>query len=113
MFERKNRLSKNNDFDNVWQKGRSSFDSLLGVKVIANQLGFNRFGILVGLKVSRKAVERNRLKRILREVVKKSLAALKSGFDIVIISLPAAKGKKPEALSNSLADNFKKLKIFS
>lgn len=111
MFERKNRLSKNKDFDNVWQKGRSSFDSLIGVKALSNQLDFNRFGILVGLKVDRKAVKRNYLKRVLREAAKRALSELKTGFDIVIISLPAAKGKKPQVLEKSLKDNLKKLKI--
>lgn len=111
MLEKKNRLSKNKEFDKVWQSGRSGFDGLLGVKMIPNKLELNRFGILVGLKVSKKAVERNYLKRILRETIRSLELSLKKGFDIVIICLPAAREKKPQDLKQSLVGNLKKLRI--
>ena len=112
MLEKKNRLSKNKEFDKIWQKGYSGFDGLLGVKVISNTLNINRFGILVGLKVDKKAVGRNYLKRILRETIRSLSPSLKKGFDIVIISLPAARNKKITELKKSLEDNFKKVRIW-
>jgi ribonuclease P protein component len=112
MLEKKNRLSKNKEFDKVWQGGRSGFDGLLGVKIIPNNLNLNRFGILVGLKVSKKAVERNYLKRVLREAIRAHSTSLKKGFDIVIISLPASRGKKAQDLKKSLEGGFRKLKIW-
>jgi ribonuclease P protein component len=112
MLGKKNRLSKNKEFDKIWQNGRSGFDGFLGVKAIPNNLNLNRFGILVGLKVDKKAVGRNYLKRVLREAIRQLSPSLKKGFDIVIISLPAARGKKSEELKKSLIENLKKLKIW-
>jgi ribonuclease P protein component len=111
MLSKKERLTKNKEFEKVWQRGRSSFDGLLGVKAVPNNLGCNRFGILVGLKVGKKAVERNKVKRRIREAIKSFSLELKKGFDIVVISLPAAKEKKQEVFKESLAGSFKKLRL--
>ncbi len=112
MLEKNGRLSKNKDFDRVWQKGRSSFDGLLGVKAIPNDFDFNRFGVLVGLKVGKKAVERNLVKRRIREAIRSFLPEMKKGFDIVIVSLPAAKEKDLSELKVSLESGLKRLRLF-
>lgn len=111
MLKKENRLSKKKDFDAVWQKGRSSFDKILGVKILPNKLEINRFGIMIGLKVSKKAVERNKIKRRIREIIKISEGDLKNGFDIVISVLPAARDKEFLELEGSVKFNFKRLKV--
>ncbi len=51
-----------------------------------NSLGFPRFAFIVSKKVSKKAVERNRGKRLLKEAVRKVLPALKNcEYDIILI----------------------------
>ena len=112
MLSKEERLTKNKEFDKVWQDGRSSFDGLLGIKAVPNNLGRNRFGILVGLKVGKKAVERNSVKRRIREAIRFFSADLKKGFDIVVVSLPAVKGKELEVIKISLLGGFKRLKLF-
>jgi len=47
-------------------------------------MSVTRIGIVVGKKFSKKAVERNRVKRILREEVRKLYGQLDTGYDIVI-----------------------------
>lgn len=111
MLSKVNRLTKKKDFDAVWQKGRSSFDKIIGIKVLANGLRENRFGLMIGLKVSKKAVERNKIKRRIREIVRLETANLKTGFDIVITVLPAARGLEFIELQRSLVFNFKRLGI--
>jgi ribonuclease P protein component len=112
MFKKENRLTKNKEFDNVWQAGQSSFDKNLGVKAVKNNLKINRFGILVGIKVSKKATERNKLKRRIREAAVAQLEKLKPGFDIVIIAQPVARDKEFVEIEKSVKDNFKRLKLF-
>lgn len=112
MFKKENRLTKNKEFDNVWQAGRSSFDKNLGVKAVKNNLKINRFGILVGIKVSKKATERNKLKRRIREAVHLQLKKLKPGFDVVIIAQPASRDKEFAEIEKSVKDNFKRFKLF-
>lgn len=112
MFKKENRLTKNKEFDNVWKKGKSSFDKILGVKALKNDLKIPRFGILVSIKVSKRAVDRNKIKRRIREIVKKHFKELKSGFDIVIIALPSSLNEDFVSFKKSIENNFKKLNLF-
>jgi ribonuclease P protein component len=111
MLKKENRLTRKKDFDAVWQKGRSSFDKIFGVKILPNKLETNRFGIMIGLKVSKKAVERNRIKRRIREIIIGQEKNLKTDLDVVITVLPAARGKEFAELEESIEFNFKRLKI--
>ena len=112
MIKKENRLTKDKEFDNVWQNGQASFDKTLGVKMVKNDLKISRLGILVGTKVSKKAVLRNKIKRRLRKIVRAQFEEIKPGFDIVIIALPACQKKELAELEISILDNFKKLKLF-
>jgi ribonuclease P protein component len=53
------------------------------MKAMPNGLGTSRYGFAVTKRVG-KAVQRNRVKRLLREVMR--LQSLKRGWDIVIIA---------------------------
>jgi ribonuclease P protein component len=111
MLKHKNRLLKKKDFDAVWKKGRSSFDNLLGVKALASTGQDSRFGITVSLKVSKLAVERNFLKRRIREIIQLELPKFKSNFDIAISVLPAARNQEFADLQKSVIFNLKRLRI--
>jgi len=113
MLKKINRLTKNKEFDSVWKNGRSSFDAILGVKSLANGLTVNRFGILVSLKVSKLAVERNKIKRRLREIIRAELDNIKIGNDITIIALAPANKKDFSGLEASFKNNLKKLRLLN
>ena len=88
MLPVKNRLKKKKDFDVVFKKGKGFREGFLSTKIIANELGYSRFGLVVGQKVSKKAVMRNKIKRRLREVIRVELPDIKQGMDVVLIALP-------------------------
>lgn len=54
------------------------------IKYKKNNLNKNSFRIIVSVKVSKKAVVRNKIRRQIREILRQ--ANLKQGYDIVVIT---------------------------
>lgn len=84
MLEIKHRLKSPRQIENVFKKGKSTRSGFLFLKYCPNKFRNSRIAFSVGVKFSKKAVDRNRAKRILRSEMKKNLSKLKPGFDIVI-----------------------------
>ncbi len=84
MLPKKFRLSKKNDFDMVFKKGRSKSLRCFFIRWQGNQYDYPRVGIIVSNKVSKKATVRNTLKRRIREVIW-NVHSLLGGTDIIII----------------------------
>lgn len=70
MLERKNRLLSEKDFSRLFAKGKSFGGCGIGLKVGMNQKGQPRIGFVVSTKVAKHAVDRNRIKRRLREILR-------------------------------------------
>ncbi len=85
MLKKELRIRKQKDFDNIFSKGAYFSEKFLVLKVVENDLEASRFGFIVSNKISKKAVERNRIKRLLREAVRLKQNKIKLGFDAVFI----------------------------
>src|SRR3989442_636888 len=77
------RLRKSNEFQRVLQQGRSITSRLLVLSWIPNDVGRSRIGLVVSKRISKQAVERNHIKRLLSEAIRPVLHALPTGWDIV------------------------------
>jgi ribonuclease P protein component len=107
MLVRKYCLKKRQDFNNVLRNKKSLIGKLIFLKFIKNHLNNSRFGFVVSLKISKRAVIRNKIKRQLREIVRENLLNIKSGFDIVIIAKPEIVDKNYQNIKNDLENLFK------
>jgi ribonuclease P protein component len=112
MLKKINRLTKDKEFDRAFKKGRSGYDKIVGVKITANDLEINRFGILISAKISKKAVIRNKIKRQIREIIRLEMDKLKQGNDCVIICLPEIVSKEYGEIEKSILGHFRKLKMY-
>lgn len=83
------RLRKRPDFSRVYGAGRSAAGRLLVVYTLPNDTGELRIGFSAGKKIG-KAVVRNRVKRRLKEVVRKHLGDLQRGYYLVVIARSGA-----------------------
>jgi ribonuclease P protein component len=85
------RLSRSAEFERVYRQGRSSANRHLVLYAFPNA---DANGPRLGLSVSRKvggAVERNRVKRLLREAFARAEPALEPDQDVVLVARPAAR----------------------
>ena len=78
------RLRKSSEFLRVRQQGRSITSRLLILAYVANDSETTRIGFVVSKRVSKHAVERNYIKRLLSETVRPLLPSLPNGWDIVL-----------------------------
>jgi ribonuclease P protein component len=78
------RLRKSSEFQRVRQQGRSIASRLLILAWVPNEVGKLRVGFVVSKRISKLAVERNRVKRLLSEAIRHHLSELPSGWDIVL-----------------------------
>ena len=84
MLSRKYKLKKDNDFKEVFKNGRYKEKDFIKIKFLKNNLEISRFSFIVGLKISKKAVQRNKIKRRLEEIIRLNFKQIITGFDIII-----------------------------
>lgn len=108
---KKNRLTTQ-DFAKIknraglWSKG-----TYLKAKSTKNNILLSRFGFVVGSNVSKKAVERNKIKRILRDIIRKNINNIKNGFDIIMITNPLINKKDYLEVEKDVLDVLKNIKL--
>ena len=113
MLPQPNRLRKTNDFKRVFKNGKGVKADNMFVKVRPNKEGTIRIGIIVSKKVAKKAVDRNRIRRILSEGVRTHIHKIKQGRDIVMVVLPGFNLQGTKDAEKTVYTLFKKLALFA
>jgi len=78
---------------------------------LPSQTETSRLGIVISRKVSKKARERNQLKRRIREFFRLEIGKLKPGYDFLVIALPGAADKKYRDMVALLRQSLDRLKL--
>ena len=80
MLKKQNRLTKKKDFDRLFRSAEAKYyGKLLGVRIVANGLDYNRFGFVVSRRYCHLAVERNLIRRRLATIVEENLSKMEQG----------------------------------
>ena len=78
-------MTRKRDFEAVFKEGMNSASRYLVVYARPNGLSINRLGLSVSKRIG-KAVTRNRVKRLLREAMRKSLCGVSPNYDFVLVA---------------------------
>lgn len=85
MLPKRHRITKEEEFKKVVNRGKLVGGELISLKVKKATGGEARVGFIVGKKVSKKAILRNKAKRRLRAAVARFIEKLKPGADVVVM----------------------------
>lgn len=102
-MERKHRLTRSIDFKRVRRTGKSLAHPFAVLIVHRNDLAVTRLGVSASKSIGN-AVQRNRAKRRLREVLRSHLPEIVSGWDVVVIARPEAVDAKWDLLRSAILD---------
>lgn len=94
-------IKENRVFRRLYARGRSKVDRYLAVYCKKNRQSENRLGLTVSAKLGC-AVERNRVRRRLREAYRLRENQLRLGYDIVIVARSRAIHASYHTLDDSL-----------
>lgn len=83
MFPKKHRLQKAKEVQATFARGRAFFSPYFLIKY-KNDPADKKFTVVVSTKVHKRAVVRNRIKRLMREAIKQQIKDLPSGYFVVI-----------------------------
>jgi ribonuclease P protein component len=84
-MKRQHRLRRNTDFQRVRRVGKFYASPIMVLAFLQNELDRSRFGFVVSKRLG-KAVQRNKIKRRMREAARQRLPGIKPGFDLVFIA---------------------------
>lgn len=84
MLPKKNRLTDRADFQEIYKNGRFFSLNSIAIQFLPNNTKETRVGFSVGKKYLKKATERNKARRILREIISTELSRINTGIDIII-----------------------------
>ena len=103
-------LKRNSDFKRLYSKGKSAASGCAVVFYRRNGRKENRLGITVSTKLGG-AVQRNRIRRRLKEIYRLNESKLAAGYDIVIVARMASRSAEFKQLESSLMSLFAKLHL--
>ncbi|MCX6789466.1 MAG: ribonuclease P protein component [Candidatus Gribaldobacteria bacterium] len=111
MLSKENRLKKKNDFARVMAGRGTVGGPWLVLRFTENQLPLSRAGFVCSKKTAKRAVDRNKIKRQLRESMRRIWPQIATGYDLVLIVRGPLIGKPFDEMQAVLEKLLKKARL--
>jgi ribonuclease P protein component len=108
-FSSEQKLRKPSEFKQVFRNPTASSDSCFKVLARKNSLRISRLGMAVSRNTDRRAVGRNRIKRVIRESFRHYYSENPANLDIVVLPRIKAASTSNERLFRSLEEHWLRL----
>jgi len=109
MLPKNNRLTSRKDFSDLKKSGRKYQSLSFALLYKENNQASCRFGIIVSTRISKKATERNKAKRKLRETFFKILPRLSGNFDFLFLTKTDILNRSMSEMEKEVFDLFSRL----
>lgn len=112
MLPNKYRLTGKVSFEETKEKGKVYQSESFGVLVYKrNDKKESRLGYVVSTKISKKATERNRTKRLLKKATETYLKRINPGFNILFLAKKNILVKNLKSLEKEIEEVFRKANL--
>lgn len=102
VLKRENRIRLKKEFLEIKDKGKIKYSPLFGLVFLKKDDDLKKVGFIVSKKISKRAVDRNKIRRTLAEIMRKNLDKLESGSRIVFLAKKEILGKKYDEVENEI-----------
>ena len=102
MLKRENRVRSKKEFAEIKNEGRVLYSPLFGFLNYKKDDDLKKFGFIVSKKISKKAVDRNKIRRILSEIVRKNLDKFEAGIRVVFLTKKEILDKKYDEIEGEV-----------
>ena len=108
MIARIFRISRKKDFDLILKSKLKFYSKNFVLRYTRNGLDKSRFCVVVSKKISKRAVDRNRIRRRMYEILRTNYDKIKIGFDFMIFAKSGALTAGFKEMQEELIDLLKK-----
>lgn len=108
MLKNKYRLTRDQDIQQVFKRGKTYFGPFFNIKILKNNFQNPRFCIVISSNISKNAVIRNRLKRRFKSIIFKNLSDISQNCDFVILTKPSVLNLNFKDLNNNFLNLIRK-----
>ena len=111
-LSRSERITKTSEFKSGLKDGAVYTGRSLKLKVAPNKYGISRIGVSLGRHYFKLAIQRNKLRRYLKEIFRLNKYHFSKGYDIIVIPKVNCAGLKFGELNDEFIDMIKKSGTF-
>lgn len=83
------------------------------LKIAKNNLSYSRFGFIASKKIDKRAVKRNKAKRLLRTCLESLQPQIMAGYDMLFILRPIAKNQRMQSLKQEVVEKLLRARILN
>ncbi len=111
MLASQSRISESKRIEEIKEKGRIFQSKNFGVAILKRDNTLPpKFAFVISKKISKMAVNRNRINRSLNEGVRRNLRDIPSGYDFVFLAKKSISDRTTEEILDELRQFFLKFK---
>jgi len=110
MLKKTQRVRKEGEFKQIYTQSSALHSPLLILRFKKKKAKSPKIGFVVGNKISKKATQRNKIKRQLRAITKENYDIIKPYYDYLVITKPVIVGRQYQEIATSLQVLLKKVR---